>query len=100
MLVPASAGCSCERLCLFLDHAPLEFRTPTVAGKCAIAPNHTMTRDSQGDCVGRAGVCDGADRVRFADPGGKRGVSNLVADPNTEQGGPDAPLEACSAYIQ
>src|SRR5215472_14510634 len=84
----------------FLDHAPLPFHAPAVAGKSAIAPDHTMTRDSQGNCVGRAGVRDGTDCVRVANAGGQRSVSNLVADPNTEHGAPDAPLKGCSANIE
>src|SRR5262249_12347690 len=100
MLVPALVGCSCERLRLFLDHAALAFRTPSVAGQCAITSDHTMTWNSQGNCVGRASVRDGTDRARFANAGGKRGVSNFIADPNPEQGVPDAPLEGCSANIE
>src|SRR5438105_4582923 len=100
MNFPVSAECSCEPLRFFLDHAPLAFRAPAVAGKCAIAPDDTMTRDSQGNCVGRAGTRDGTDRARFANAGGERGISNLVADPNTKQRVPNAPLERCPANIE
>ena len=78
-----SVWMSCEHLRFFFDYASLAFRAPAVAGKCAITPDHTMTRNRQGNCVGRAGVRDGTDRARFANAGGERGVSNLVADPNT-----------------
>src|SRR5262249_41371273 len=56
--VPSAAGCSCRRLRFFLDDDLLALRAPAVAGKGAITSDHAMTRDRQGNCVGRAGVRD------------------------------------------
>src|SRR5262249_36817682 len=97
--VPSAAGCSCRRL-FFLDDDLLALRAPAVAGKGAITSDHAMTRDRQGNCVGRAGVRDSTDRAWFANAGSERGVSNLVADPNPEQCGPNAPLEGGSSNIE
>src|SRR5262249_15545935 len=98
--VPSAAGCSCRRL-FFLDDDLLALRAPAVAGKGAITSDHAMTRGSPGQLRWpRRRVRDSTDRAWFANAGSERGVSNLVADPNPEQCGPDAPLEGCSSNIE
>src|SRR6478752_1821760 len=90
---PSSFAFALEQLALALD-------TPTVTGEVAVGAHHAMTRDRDGQAIGRAGAGHGAHGPRRANAPGELGIRESLPGSDASQRLPDAFLKCRAADVE
>src|SRR5579872_5710229 len=83
-----------------LEKRPLPLDAPAVAGERAVARDHAMTRDDDGERIRAARRADGTSRVRTTEARRELAVRRGGSSRNGAQGPPDLTLEPCAAQIE
>src|SRR5246500_6042876 len=82
------------------DQHALAFFAPAVPGERAVFSDDAMARYRQGNGVGSASVCNGANRFRLADARCQGSISDGRPAGGATEGGPKPVLEMGAAHVE
>src|SRR5712692_8450277 len=83
-----------------IEQRPLALHAPGVTRKRTVVPHHPVTRDGDGELVGRAGAGDGPGCLRRADPASDLRVGHGLARGDFLKGLPHPLLEGGTANVE